>query len=125
MPPDPNGPPGDLDTDARALYRKLRTFLEDAQRWENSDRYVLAQTCRDDQLRREAQAAMPLNESHRPILTTQGRSEHSGEVVHPLVRVVEAASKRFSEGLRELGLTPAARARLGIVSKPPTGKFGL
>lgn len=116
MPPDPHGPPADLDTTGKALYRKLRRFLEDAQRWENSDKYVLGNCCRDEQIMRVAWSTIPHERSGQPILTTAGRSENSGEVVHPNVRTAESASRRFLEGLRELGLTPRARAQLGFVS---------
>lgn len=124
MPPDPNGPTGDLDTDARALYRKLRKFLEDSGQWENGYRERLSGVCRDAMVMRVAYAGIPRDERGNMILTTQGRSENSGEVAHPNVRTAEAASKRYMDGLDSFGFSPAARARLNIEPKAPAGKFG-
>lgn len=118
MPPDPHGPPGDLDTTAKALYRKLRDFLKAQHTWENSDKYALGQTCRYEQRARLARTALEKSDEG---MTTQGRSEHSGSVAHPLVRIMEVAEAKFMDGLRELGLTPAARKRLEIEVKRNTG----
>ena len=118
MPPDPHGPPGDLDTTGRHLYKRLRKFLQDQDTWENSDKYVLGQTCRYEQRARLARKA--LDESDEGM-TTQGRSGPSGMVAHPLVRIMETAEKGFIDGLKELGLSPAARKRLEIEVKRNTG----
>lgn len=125
MPPDPNGPPGDLDTNGRALYRKLRTFLQGQSTWEDSDRYIVGNTCRWEQIARIAYEGLPRDKRGRPIMTTQGRSENSGEVAHPLVRVMMDAYGKFSAGLAECGLTPRARKQLEIeVGAKGGGKFG-
>lgn len=123
MPPDPHGPPGDLDTDARALYRKLREFLKGQQTWENSDRYILGQVCRYEMRARIARAGLPLDKHGKPVLISTGYKGQ--EVAHPNLKTAEAAEKSFVDGLRELGLTPAARKRLEIeVGRRDAGKFG-
>ena len=122
---DHHGPPADLDVPGRKLYLKLRKFLKDAGLWENSDKFVLGQTCRYEQRSRLALASLPVDTDGRPILTTQGRSEFSGEVQHPLVRIIETADRGFLDGLRELGLTPRARKQLDVEPKKSTGRLGL
>lgn len=123
VPPDPHGPPGDLDTDARALYRKLRDFLKKQGTWENSDRYILGQTCRYEQRARLARGAMYDPELRAFVLTTEGYKGQ--DVKHPNLATAEAAEKSFVDGLRELGLTPRARKQLEIeVAKGAGGKFG-
>lgn len=128
MPPDSEGPPGHygLDTTAKALYRKLREHLRKVDMWDGAYVDMLAQTCQYAMRSRQAWDALPKDKRGAPILTTQGRSENSGEVAHPLVRVAEAAAKSFVEGLKELGLTPLQRRRYEIEGKPSKGgKLGL
>lgn len=122
---DPLGPPDDLDKDSRALYRKLRTYLRDQATWADSDMYLLGQACRYEMRAREARGSIPL-EDGRPVMTTRGRSENSGDVAHPAVRIAEAAEKSFVDCLRELGLTPRARKQLEIDAGRKSGgsKFG-
>lgn len=123
-PLDPNGPAPDLDRTGAALYRKVREYLKGQNTWEESDTYLLSQACRYDQRARVAREAIP-TDSGSPVLTTRGRSEHSGDVAHPAVRIAEAAEKSFVDALKELGLTPAARKRLEIeAGRKPGGKFG-
>jgi P27 family predicted phage terminase small subunit len=125
MPVDPIGPPDDLDKDARALYRKIRTYLREQATWADSDMYLLGQTCRYEMRAREARASIPL-EDGKPVMTTRGRSENSGDVAHPAVRIAEAAEKSFVDCLKELGLTPRARTQLGLETqkKGAGSKFG-
>lgn len=124
MPPDPHGPPADLDTIGKALYRKLRKFLQDQGTWADSDKHLLGQTCRYDQRRREAREALPRDEKGRVVMVSTGYKGQ--EVAHPLVKVMEAAEARFVDGLKELGLTPGARKRWEIeAGGRGAGKFGL
>lgn len=117
MPPDPHGPPGDLDTSARSLYRKLRDFLKAQGTWENSDRYALGQVCRYEQRARLAREGIPRG------LTAEGYKGQ--DVQHPNLKTAEAAEKSFMEGLKELGLTPRARKQLQIeTGGADGGKFG-
>lgn len=123
---DPLGPPDDLDKHGKALYRKVRGYLQGQHTWADSDIYVLAQTCRYEQRAREARESIPRDTNGNPVLTTRGRSENSGDVPHPAVRIMETAEKSFVDCLRELGLTPRARKQLEIEvgSKGNSGKFG-
>lgn len=124
MPPDPHGPPADLDTTSKALYRKLRDFLKASDSWEDSDKYVLGATCRHEMLMRVALAGLPKDKRGVPILTDVGYKGQPTQ--HPNYKTFQAEAKAFVEGLKELGLTPRARAQLGIESKPQGGgKFGL
>ena len=123
MPPDPHGPPADLDTTGKALYRKLRKFLQDQSTWANSDKHILGQTCRFAQRARLAYESLPCDGSGRPVLTSTGYKGQ--EVAHPLVKVMEAAESKFIDGLKELGLTPGARKRWEIEASRDKGKFGL
>ena len=123
MPPDPNGPPGDLDTNGRALYRKLRTFLQGQSTWEDSDRYILGQTCRYEMRARLARAAQYDPETKALVFTSEGYKGQ--QVAHPALKTAEAAEKSFVECLKELGLTPRARKQLEIeVGAKGGGKFG-
>lgn len=123
MPPDPNGPPGDLDTTGKALYRKLREFLRKQNTWEDSDRYILGQTCRYEMRGRLARAAMYDPETRALVFTTEGYNKQ--DVPTPALKTAEAAEKSFVEGLKELGLTPRARKQLEIeVGAKGVGKFG-
>lgn len=119
---DAHGPPGDLDKNGRQLYFKLRKFLRDAQRWHNSDKYLLGQTCRFEQRARIARWHLQVLDDLGESWTVEGSK---GQVVpHPDIRIMEAAERAFVDGLKELGLTPRAREQLGI--KPPAktaGKF--
>lgn len=125
MPPDPHGPPGDLDATGKALYRKLREFMRAEGRWADSDKYVLGQTCRYEQEARIARDALPRDEHGKPVLTALGYNDQ--DVPHPLVKMRDAAAKSFVDGLRELGFTPRARKQLEIElggSDGGSGKFG-
>lgn len=122
---DAHGPPADLDDKGRKLYLKIRRFLKDAGMWENSDKFVLGQACRYEQRSRLALSSLPVDDAGRPVLTTQGRSEFSGEVQHPLVRIIETSDRGFLDGLRELGLTPRARKQLALEPKKAAGRLGL
>lgn len=123
---DKTGPPDDLDADGRKLYRALRKILQESQAWQDSDMYVLGQVCRYEQRARTTRELIPHAPGGRPLLTTQGRSENSGEVAHPLVKIMETAEGRYLDGLKELGLTPAQRKRLAIEvgGGKGAGRFG-
>lgn len=124
---DPIGPPNDLDETGAKLYRKIREYLKADERWVESDAYLLGATCRYAQRARVAWTSLPRDENGRPVMTTGGRSEHSGEVAHPLVRIAETAERGFVDGLKELGLTPRAREQMkgeAGVKPPKGGKFG-
>ena len=124
MPPDPLGPPSDLTTWGKALYRRLRKALETEHRWADTDREILGQTCRYADRARTARAGM-VDEGGQPTLTSIG---YKGQLVqHPNLKTAESAERAFIDGLKELGFTPAARVRLEIEvakSSSKSGKFG-
>lgn len=123
---DPTGPAADLDKQGASLYRKVRDYLKNQNTWVESDSYLLSQACRYEQRARVALASIPRDDNGNLILTTRGRSEFSGDVPHPAVRIAEAAEKSWVDALKELGLTPAARKRLEIEAgrKSAGSKFG-
>lgn len=122
-PPDPHGPPADLDTDARALYRKLREFLKGQQTWEDSDKYVLGQACRYEQRARQARGCMYDDEGR---VVFSGKGYKGQEVPSTFLRTAVEAEKAFVDCLKELGLTPRARKQLQIEvgGGDGGGKFG-
>ena len=124
MPPDPLGPPSDLTTWGKALYRRLRKALETEHRWADTDREILGQTCRYADRARTARDLM-VDEDGKPALTVLGTKGHI--IQHPNLRTAETAERAFVDGLRELGFTPAARKRMEIEvakSSARSGKFG-
>lgn len=119
----PHWVPGDLDTHAQALYRKLRDHLRESE-WRDSDHYLLTEACRADQRARAARAEMTDGESGKVRLTTKGSTGNL--VQHPNLKTAREAEQDFISALKELGLTPAARRRLDIKPAPPdVSKFGL
>lgn len=119
MPTDSSAPPSDLDGNGRKLYFKLRAFLRERGHWEDSDRYALGQTCRYEQRARCARGALVATGGD---LLSEGYKGQPTE--HPFVKIAVTNERLFMEGLKELGLTPRARAQLGLEAKPTGGKFG-
>jgi P27 family predicted phage terminase small subunit len=115
-------PPQELDATGKKLYRDLRTYLRGQGTWEDSDHFILAETCLHHQFARLARADMM--EGGKVNLTALGHRDQP--VQHPSYKTYQSESKAFMDGLRELGLTPAQRKRLAIeVPQGGGGKFGL
>ena len=118
---DPTGPPTDLDTEGKAMYRKLRAALRKADRWTDSDQHALASTCRHAMAARKARAGIPRDAKGGLVLVVRG--SRGQDVAHPNVKIASDAESKFMDGLKELGLTPAARARLHL-GLPGSGRPG-
>lgn len=103
-------PPKELDATGKHLYKTLRTYLRGQSTWQESDHYLLAEACRHEMLARFAKDDM--TEDGRIVLTAEGYKGQPTQ--HPSYKTFQSESKAFLECLRELGLTPAQRSRLGI-----------
>lgn len=119
------GVPGDLDSTGKALYRALRSAMQDRPdgptKWEPSDHHLLSQTCRYSMRARTARDGFARNSSE---MTTTG--DRGQLTVHPLVKIAETAERAFVDCLKELGFSPASRHRLSIeAKKTEKSKFGL
>jgi P27 family predicted phage terminase small subunit len=117
------GVPGDLDSTGKALYRNLRTAMRERPpgptQWQDSDHHLLAQACRHDM---KARRIRPVVEKVEDMTSEGDRKQLT---VHPLVRVLAAERKAFTEGLERLGFSPRARAAMGIEAKAQgESKFG-
>jgi P27 family predicted phage terminase small subunit len=114
-----------LDQAGVALYRRLKAALRARQgptSWEDSDHHLVAQTCRYEMRARRARDGFSALDSD--ALTTTG--DRKQLTVHPLVKVAEQAERAFVDCLKELGLSPRARAQLGLEKKRVgPSKFGL
>lgn len=120
------GVPGDLDSTGKALYRNLRKAMQDRPdgptQWEHPDHHLLSQACRYEMRARRARDGFSALD--RDALTTVG--DRKQLTVHPVVKIAEQAERAFVDCLKELGFTPAARARLGLEKAKAGGsKFGL
>lgn len=115
LPPDPNGPPGDLDAEARKLYTKFRKFLTEDKRWHNSFREAVATACRHSMLARLARQEWEAE--GKPMLSEGYKGQ---PVEHVLVKAMTTHYKQFVDCLDKLGFTPQSRERLGV--KPAVGK---
>ena len=118
---DTTGPPGDLDTTSKALYRKTKEQLEAQGTWESSDRELLARYIRSLERARIARDALR-DEKGRPRFTCVGSQ---GQLVqHPDLKTAREAERDAHEYAKELLLTPAARKRAEVEVKRDVGKFG-
>lgn len=114
-----------LDQAGVALYRKLKSAMKGRDgptAWEDSDHHLLAQTCQYEMRARRARDGFLALDS--AALTTVG--DRKQLTVHPLVKIAEQAERAFVDCLKELGLSPRARAQLGLEQKKAgVSKFGL
>lgn len=127
--PSPAGPgcPGDLDTDAAAVWRKVRALIVKRGDWTDSaDAYglIVSQLARYEMRGRKAREGLKGEDGH-PTLTAVGSTGNL--VAHPNVKTAMDAEKAMLECLRELRLTPREIAKGGDAAPAPTGggKFDL
>ena len=119
------GVPGDLDSTGKALYRKLRSAMQDRPdgptQWDDADHHLLAQACRYDHRARRARDAFA--NKAEDMVTLGDRRQRT---VDPLVKIAETAERAFVDCLKELGFTPKSRASLGLEKRAVgESKFGL
>lgn len=127
--PSPPGPgcPGDLDSTAASVWRKVRALIKTRGDWDaNADAYglILSSMARYEMRARKAREGLK-DEDGKPTLTTVGSTGNL--VAHPNVKTAMDAEKAMLECLRALRLTPQEVAKGGDAPKPSAGnsKFGL
>lgn len=97
-------PHAELDDAGRRLYFKLKRFIGE-DRWEEEDSLLTNQACLAEQRARDARGQMG-----RDFTEVGSRGQ---DVASPLVGIVEKAERLYVDCLKELGLTPRARAQFG------------
>lgn len=97
-----------LDEDGRKLYFKIKRLI--GSRWEEADELLTNQACLADQRARQAREQIG---DEFTVVGSRGQ-----DVADPCVVIVEKAERLFVDCLKELGLTPRARAALGNAPEP-------
>ena len=113
-----SGCPGDLDATGKARWRRAHAFIEEQWGWED----VYAST-----LERYVRAWAYLDQA-RALLAAEGLTVPGSKgqpAQHPALKTYVEAARLMESAAFALGLTPAARTKLGE-PKPPAGpgKFG-
>lgn len=124
------GAPADLDTIAKADWRKMKAHIEKRGDWTDEYRHVLSNTVRFMQLARNAWDGWHVTKGEGaskvelPVLTVEG-SKGQG-VTNPAIRVWTDAQRDALKGLQALALTPQEAARAGLTMPKGDGnsKFG-
>lgn len=114
-------PSTELDDAGRRLYFRIKGWVTKTTGWEDSDQLLVNEACLHEMRARDARKEFEDSGEGYTVMGSTG-----SPVVNPIVRVAKDAAKDYVEALKELGLTPKARAQLGIEPKQ-TGpsKFGL
>src|SRR4051812_5422311 len=97
------GAPADLDTIAKADWRKIKAHIEKRGDWTDEYRHALNVTVRYLQLARNAWDGWHASNG-TPLLTVEGSKGQ--DVANPAVRMWQDASDRALKGLQALCLTP-------------------
>lgn len=116
------GCPSDLDTIAKAHWRRIKGHLERRGDWTAPCGYLLELLCRAEQRARDARKAM-VDEDGKQSLTAAG---YKGQAVqHPNLKTARDAELDVLKYLTALRLTPQELARGGGEAPKPTkgGKF--
>jgi phage terminase small subunit len=116
------GCPGDLDTDAKAVWRKTKAYMKERGDWNDIYAHTLSLMARAEMRGRLARKTL-VDPQGRSIFTTTG--SQGQDVPHPNIKTAREAERDLLEYLRALRLTPQELAKAGgEVAKPPTTKFG-
>lgn len=93
----------ELDDAGRRLYFKIKRLIGD--RWQEADELLTNQACLSEMRGREARLQLAGE--------FMARGSRGQDVADPRVGVAEKAERLYVDCLKELGLTPRARAALG------------
>ncbi len=115
---DPAGPPDDLSTPFKALYRKVRTAMKAQGTWEDVDQHLLGVYIRN--LERAALARKSITNGGVITLTTTGSK--GNPIPHPAIRIARDAERDAEEYAKELLITPRARKQYELEARK-VGKF--
>lgn len=110
--------PADLDATAKTLWKRIRETLVEESRWRRGDSLTLELYVRSLQRAREAQN----------VIATEGRTTtgSAGQIIqHPELKTAREAERDANDYAKELGFTPASRAKGGEpTGKPPSDPLG-
>jgi P27 family predicted phage terminase small subunit len=119
---DATGPPDDLSTAFRRLYRRVRTAMQAQGTWEDMDYLLLGTYVRC--LERAALARAAITSGNVVQLTTTGSK--GNPIPHPAIKIAREAERDAQEYAKELLITPRARKQYELEArKVGGGKFGL
>ena len=103
--------PKHLDQRARREWRRLAPLLERMRVLTEADGIALSALCADVSIMEQTQESI----SKSGLLTKNQKTGHIHQ--NPLLQVLATTTDRVMRGLREFGLTPAARSRLTTYSE--------
>lgn len=123
MPPNPDTTtcPADLDRQSKAVWKKTRSIIRRDERWRPEYSLLLERYVRAIEVARLARTRIAERAKVSPDAAYTTRGSQGQLVQHPDLKTARDAEKDANEYARELGLTPAARAKLGEPERAPVG----